>query len=65
MSRRPQTRHDGRRADGSVACTDGDGPVCDHGPECEVRYLWHFDGETDDEFVARLKFSFGGLEAPA
>lgn len=64
MARQPQSRLYGRKVGGSVACTEGDGPPCEHGPECEVRYLWHLDGETDDEFVARLKFSYGGLETP-
>ena len=54
-----------RPFDDTASCSEGDGPPCDHGPECEVRYLWHLDGETDDEFVARLKFAYGGLEIPA
>ncbi len=61
MTRRQQTRQDGRRADGSVHCSERDGPPCDHGAECEVRYLWPLDGETDDELIARLKFRFGGM----
>jgi hypothetical protein len=65
VARQKQARRYGRKVGGSVAFTEADGPPCDHGPECEVRSLWHLDGETDDEFVARLKFSFGGLETPA
>ena len=65
MTRRKQARRYGRRVGDSVACTEADGPPCDHGPECEVRCLWPLDGETDDEFVARLKLVFGGKETPA
>jgi len=65
VSRQKQSRLYGRKVGGSVAITEGDGPPCEHGADCEVRYLWHLDGETDDEFVARLKFSFGGQETPA
>ena len=65
MSRQKQSRRYGRKIGGSVSFTEHDGAPCDHGPDCEVRYLWHFDGETDDEFVARLKFAYGGLETPA
>lgn len=60
MVRQKQARAYGRRADGSVAFAEGDGPPCDHGPECEVRYLFPFDGETNDEFVDRLTFTYSG-----
>jgi len=38
----------------------GAGPVCEHGPECSVRELWPLDGETHDQFVARLTAKYSG-----
>lgn len=49
-----------QRGKSHTPAANGEGPVCDHGPECSVRELWPLEGETHDEFIARLTFTFSG-----
>lgn len=37
---------------------DGEGPPCEHGPECEVRQLWPLDKESHAQFVARVRAQY-------
>lgn len=34
-----------------------DGPCCES-PTCPVRELWPYDGETDEQFKARLRAKY-------
>ena len=52
----PRAYQDARIPSVPSGPAEGDGPVCDHDPgECDVRALWPIGGETDAQFVARLK----------
>lgn len=46
-------RYEGARH--TTPSVDGEGPLCEHGPECDVRRGWPLDGESREQFVARLK----------
>lgn len=57
-----------RRYEGAqhVLTVVGEGSPCEHDQgECEVAELWPLDGETDEQFKARLRAKFSRIGATA